>query len=869
VPHSTSEGPTNPTTNVSAESRLSARAGGLPPHLAERVRPLRDAEPGDDADFVLYWAHHAVRAHENPALDVAIELAHRLSKPLLVYQGLGGSHRFDSDRHHAFIMQGARDAARALAERGVRHVFFLGARNEGPSPLPRLIDRSAVSVFEDFPAPPFPKWTRSLLMRTGAPIVAVDAACIVPMQSVGRLYDRAFKFRSKTKDEFDWRIQSDWPEREDVPPAFEGDLGFTPVDWGADDIPDLCTRCDVDHAVAPVPHTHGGSAAGYERWESFKSSGLKQYARRRNNAAVYEGVSRLSPYLHHGHVSPLRIAREAAAIGGDGPDKFLDELLIWREMAHNFCFYSDPNDLETLAILPDWARETLEKHAGDEREAIYDWEALARARTGDRLWNAAQRSLLIQGELHNNVRMTWGKALLEWTDSPQRALDMLIDLNHRYALDGNDPNSYAGLLWCLGALDRPFTPEKPVIGSVRPRSLESHAERLDLEKYESITSVPARPDRPRIGVIGAGIAGLMGARTLADHALDVAVFDKGRGPGGRASTRRQDDHRFDHGAQYFTARDERFKRYVDVWIDKGVAAEWDAHIVEIAEQPGQNRGAASGNARTTAPRAEIHDLPERKAKSTRYVGVPGMNAIAEHLAQDVNVHHGVRIAEVHRDEDADARWRLIDDQGGDAGRFDALLVTAPAPQTAGLLRTAAPNIARIADAVTMPPCWTLMLAFDRVLDLGFDAAFVRPGEGAEASTFSWIARDTSKPARPGAQGAGDDRWVLHASPEWSQANVERAPADVGEDLLAAFRSMFQIDAAPTFTRAHRWRHAQVENAPNEPCLFDPSLRLAVAGDWLLGGRIENAFLSGAAAAGRILSMPPVGEHAPESLFART
>ena len=237
---------------------------------------------------------------------------------------------------------------------------------------------------------------------------------------------------------------------------FEGNYGFDAIDLANADIAELCAQCEIDHTISPVVHTPGGSSAGYARWEKFKGQGLKGYARLRNDATVEfpQGVSRLSAYLHHGHVSPFRIAREAALDGSKGAAKFLDELLIWRELAHNFCFWVD--DPESLAALPAWARETLVRHAADERSAVYSWERLARGETGDRVWDLAQTSLLRHGELHNNVRMTWGKALLRWTGSPQDALRLLIDLNHRYALDGSDPSSYGGLLLCLGLFYRPF-----------------------------------------------------------------------------------------------------------------------------------------------------------------------------------------------------------------------------------------------------------------------------------------------------------------------------------------------------------------------------------------------------------------------------
>ena len=209
-------------------------------------------------------------------------------------------------------------------------------------------------------------------------------------------------------------------------------------------------------------------------------------------------------------VSPMRIAREAAAMRGPGAEKYLDELLVWRELAYVFCHYK-PNH-ENVSAIPKWAIETLKQHENDTRPALLDWESLARGQTGDILWDAAQKSLLMQGELHNNVRMTWGKALLKWTPTAADALRRMIDLNHRYALDGSDPASYGGLLWCLGQFDRPHTPASSIFGTVRTRPTEDHVHRLDPDLYLARTTRPWRGVRCKVAVIGAGLSGLVCAR---------------------------------------------------------------------------------------------------------------------------------------------------------------------------------------------------------------------------------------------------------------------------------------------------------------------------------------------------------------------
>ena len=413
--------------------------GEFPDHLAERTRVVRDRSINPTGEFVLYWMHSALRAHVNPALDVALLLSRRLSLPLLVCQGLSARYAYASDRHHAFILQGARDAHAELAARGVGSVFHLERLGHRGPHLRTLARCAAVLVTEDLPTQPFTVWMDRLATSCETPLYAVDAACVVPMRLVGKAYDRAFAYRDATRDLLEKRLTRPWHEVE-VPaePFTLPDLPFEPVNLARADFADLIRHCDVDHAIGPIPHTIGGSMAGYARWEAFKAKKLRRYADDRNDA-LRDGVSRMSAYLHYGMVSPLRIAREAARSGGPGAEKYLDELLVWRELAYAFCFYR--KDHESTSALPQWAVRTLTAREADARPALLDWETLARGKTGDSLWDAAQRSLLMQGELHNNVRMTWGKAFLNWTPDAATALRRMIDLNHRYALDGRDPAS--------------------------------------------------------------------------------------------------------------------------------------------------------------------------------------------------------------------------------------------------------------------------------------------------------------------------------------------------------------------------------------------------------------------------------------------
>jgi deoxyribodipyrimidine photo-lyase len=195
------------------------------------------------------------------------------------------------------------------------------------------------------------------------------------------------------------------------------------------------------------------------------------------------GSSRLSPYLHFGQLAAAEVARTMMRAGpADAVEAFLDELVTWRELSLNFCLRNPHYD--TLDALPGWARRSLRAHARDRRDPEYRLDEFEQARTHDPLWNAAQRELLTTGAMHNFMRMLWGKSVVLWTRRPADALAWLLRLNNRYALDGRDPSSYAGIQWCFGKFDRPFA-TRPVLGSIRPMSLARARRRFDVDRYLS------------------------------------------------------------------------------------------------------------------------------------------------------------------------------------------------------------------------------------------------------------------------------------------------------------------------------------------------------------------------------------------------
>ncbi|MDP3156858.1 MAG: FAD-dependent oxidoreductase [Archangium sp.] len=786
----------------------------LPAHLQERLEP--NAPAPREGDFVIYWMRIAARVTENPALDVALTAAAALGKKVFVYHALSERYRYANDRLHTFILEGARDVQRACAERGLGYAFHLERADQRAPVLLELAKRAALVVTDFMPVQPLLRWDAEVAKVV--PLWRVDASCLAPVWSIKKVVDRAFEFRALAQPLWKERIGVEWKEVA-TGPAWLPALPFEPLDLQSASIPELVASCEVDHTVSPVHHTPGGSVAGLARWRKFRDGKLARYAKDRNDP-VKEGNSRLSAYFHFGHLSPFLVAREAASAlspageGEAGQNKFLDELLVWRELSWHFCLHHPQH--ETLQVLPAWARDTLRAHERDGRTYLPSAEQLARAQTGDLLWDAAQRQLLTHGELHNNVRMTWGKALIGWTRNAQEALSTLLDLNHRYALDGRDPASSGGILWCLGGLDRPFSPEVPVLGSVRPRPTAEQMLRFDVGEYERRVHRPSRGGALTVAVVGGGVAGAAAARTLKDAGHVVTVFDKGRRAGGRLSTRQEGELRFDHGAQFFTVKDERFARWARAWWQERVINQW--------------RGLVEGE-----------PAREHASELVRLVGTPGMDSIVKRMLLELDVRMGVEVSGLTRDG---TRWRLLDAGNHALGEFDAVVVATPSNQAAALIDPTSYALAsRLRDEVVMAPCWAVMVQFPESPGVEWDASRSTVGP------LSWLSKNSSKPERPA--GAGES-WVLHASAAWSRAHLELEPEAVVPMLMDAFFATTGArKVAPSFTRAHRWRYGLTEKPLGEACLWDEEKRLAVCGDWCLGADIESAFLSGSAAAGRI------------------
>jgi len=475
-----------------------------------RVSWTNEVGPNLEGRFVLYWMTAFRRTTWNYALERATELASGLRKPLLIVETLRSGVRWASDRHHAFVLQGMADNRAACEARNVRYYPFVEFQpGDGLALVTALAAHCCAVVSDDFPIKSFTNDALQVARRVGVRMERVDSNGLLPMRAADRVFPTAYAFRRILQRALPDHLP-DTPKANPLARLGLPRLRGLPRDvtrrWppatsrllAAD--PARLARLPVNHAVGPVD-TVGGPSAARETLKSFAKRELGSYPEIRNHPDA-DGTSGLSPYLHFGHISVHEVFQELAKVDGWSPtnlsdratgkregwwgmsqaaEAFLDQLVTWREVGLNMCCHSE--DYDVYDSLPDWAKATLAQHATDRRQYVYSLKELDQCGTHDALWNAAQLQLVREGRMHNYLRMLWGKKILEWSASPQDALDVMIELNNKYALDGQDPNSYSGIFWVLGRYDRPWGPQRPIFGKVRYMSSENTARKLKLRQY--------------------------------------------------------------------------------------------------------------------------------------------------------------------------------------------------------------------------------------------------------------------------------------------------------------------------------------------------------------------------------------------------
>lgn len=450
--------------------------------INERVVALNDKPVGARARYVLYWMQMFKRVDNNHALTWAIRKANEMKLPLVVYEGLKYYYPWASDRIHTFILEGVEEKRREFASRGIRYVFYLQQDASSPKNAVAALARdAALIVTDDFPCFIIPEHNERIAQSVETAVHAVDSNGIIPMSKFEKEEYAAYTIRPKIKKLLDGYLvpfENETVERSSI--DIDLNCNFETI-VTSETIGKLVAECDIDHSVAPSRVYHGGTAAGRARLKKFVDEILPDYSSARSKPDR-DGSSRLSAYLHFGFLSPLEIAlavRDSAA-PQESKDAYLEELIVRRELSYNMTRHN-PN-YDPLGCLPDWAQRTMRQHAGDERGYLYSLEQLEAGETHDELWNAAMREMVQTGEMHNYVRMLWGKNVIAWLPSYEVAFELLVHLNNKYCLDGRNPNSYAGILWCFGKHDRAWF-ERPVFGLIRYMASHSTGKKFDSKKY--------------------------------------------------------------------------------------------------------------------------------------------------------------------------------------------------------------------------------------------------------------------------------------------------------------------------------------------------------------------------------------------------
>lgn len=480
---------------------------------AIRIRSVNDRPIQGDGHFVLYWMTAFRRVRFNFSLQRAMEHCRALGKPLVILEAVRTRYRWASDRLHRFIIQGMADNQAAVAKAKNPGVFYYPYvepdHGRGSGLLAALAKRACLVVTDDFPCFFLPQLVQLAGKQLPLRLEAVDSNGIVPLRATDHAFTMAFHFRRWLQRNLpQWLEKSEFPSADPLRselPALKSLPKTITTHWKPADCESLLeknglAKLPIDHQVHPTA-TSGGSIAATRALKEFLKHRLPRYKDERNQPEQ-EVASGVSSYLHFGHLSVHEIFTAAArhedwsldclAKKADGKNEgwwgtspplesYLDELITWREIGYNFCAHRQHYD--EYDSLPAWCRQTLEKHTRDARPNLYELPEFEAAATHDPLWNAAQRQLVCEGRIHNYLRMLWGKKILEWSASPQEALQTLIHLNNKYALDGRNPNSYSGIFWCLGRYDRPWAPERPIFGTIRYMSSENTARKVRVKKY--------------------------------------------------------------------------------------------------------------------------------------------------------------------------------------------------------------------------------------------------------------------------------------------------------------------------------------------------------------------------------------------------
>jgi deoxyribodipyrimidine photo-lyase len=453
-----------------------------------RIRAARAGAAGGGP--VVWWPSRDLRVEDNWALLKALSIAEDRKVPVIAAYNFEPGVSGAELRQHDFKVRGLRLFAKDLEKLGIPLFVEVGERSHR-----KIAERAnaidAAAIVTDFSPLRRPRrWVEEVSRAARCAVLEIDAHNVVPPWVASDRRERSAAALRPKLAALVPEFLVPFPKAKPTSVAYEGEAPKT--DWDS-----ILRDARLDQSVLPVGWAEPGAAAARHKLAAFLRYRLERYAEDRNDPNC-EGQSGLSPYLHFGFIAPARVALEVLAHSGrkpeqaihprknasadkDGAAAFLEELIVRRELAENFCFYVPKYD--SIEGFPEWAQKSHARHSRDERLHTYSRTSLEHGLTHDRLWNAAQAEMRKTGKMHGYLRMYWAKKILEWSDTPAHALSTAIYLNDRYQLDGRDPNGYAGIAWSIGGVhDRPWY-ERKIFGLVRYMAESGAKKKFDVDAY--------------------------------------------------------------------------------------------------------------------------------------------------------------------------------------------------------------------------------------------------------------------------------------------------------------------------------------------------------------------------------------------------
>ena len=447
-----------------------------------RITVRRAGEPDASGTCVVYWMQRAQRGIDNPALDLAVEAANELKKPVIVFFAPVPFYPHANLRHYKFLNEGIPDISAALAQRNIGFVL----RRYPDHSLAKFCDevKAALVIGDENPMREPDAWRTKTVKKLKVPLWTVDADVIVPTMFLQKAQYAAHIIRPRIQAQLEkYLVSSSNPQAR---MSWKKPARLESLDPDVD----IAEGWKLDRSVSPVSQWRGGTTEAFRLAREFVEQKLRGYGTQRNKPEI-DHTSRLSPYLHFGHISPITVALAVQKSDAPKADKeaFLNQITTWRELSVNLVRFNP--DYDNFECGEPWAHRTLSKHAKDPRPILYAERQLEQAETHDQLWNACQMQMVNTGWMHNYMRMYWAKKILEWTRTPAEAHRVAVYLNDKYELDGRDPNGYAGIAWAIvGKFDRPWF-ERPIFGQIRYMSGASTGKKFDSQRYIQQNLSPA------------------------------------------------------------------------------------------------------------------------------------------------------------------------------------------------------------------------------------------------------------------------------------------------------------------------------------------------------------------------------------------